>query len=666
MGLEALQLGGSMEKSEATALHTAVNDCVETAVAPNANAALQCSEPHLSFQSEMNEWFHDASSREHEAMVAMQLDYRFEPDDIRTQWWPLAELLGFTRVDYYHYRLPSSFDVDSDPSNSGIEAKDPMVHTPATLCIKLNALAIPQGRSVYDRIGDGNANNSVGMLECSISNNRLQNSAYKKNDIVDLWTSLREQLIFRKFHSMVTKECRSRSDNSKPSEKKTGKTKREKRKQSSLSEDKTDATSIGQKRKLWSSDDAGAELFFHKGKRGKGKLSGRDLNKIDTTQKSEKTSSNYAARMKAYKDYARTHPLAEEAYEREKTIVESSFEEWKFLLSTNHSLLFYGVGSKKKLLQSFSNQDMDGDVIEIDGFDNSLTIDGILQLLVDQWLDGREPTTRKNNLFHVHFEKNDPINRSNTAERITAFFPRHGDFHLVQKTVAVAKRIARQVMKTSRPITLVIHNIDGVGLCNHIAQVVLAVLVSQSRTDCGLNAIRLVASVDHVHGQLFTESQSRHKFQWLRKEVHTHRPYIDEVLEEQAMEGKYGPAKSQQAEERDPSGNDFDQEDYLAMEHESIFSVLKSLASTHAESLRQLAKLQLESDHDWVNYTDLLKQCRASRIVQADQQLRLYMGELMDHNILERDKSTSTAMASYRIPYSDDILNLIWNFKTDR
>lgn len=663
-----MQLGGSMEKSEATALHTAVDDdIVETAVAPSESVALQCSEPHLSFHSEMNEWFRDASSKEHEAMVAMQLDYRFEPDDIRTQWWPIAELLGFTRVDYYHYRLPSIFDVDPDPSNSGIEAKDPMVHTPSTLCTKLNALAIPQGRSVYDRIGDGNMNDSIGMLECSINNNRLRNSAYTKNDIVDLWASVREQLIFRKFHSMITKECRSRSDNSKPSEKKTGKTKRAKRKQSSLSEDKANAASIGQKRKLWSSEDAGAELFFHKGKRGKGKLSGRDLNKIDTTKQSEKTSINYAAKVKAYKEYARTHRLAEEAYEREKRIVESSFEEWKFLLSTNHSLLFYGVGSKKNLLKSFSKEDMDGDVVEIDGFDNSLTVDGILQLLIDQWLDGREPTTRKKNLFHVHFEKNDPINRSNTAERITPFFPRHGDFHLVQKAVAVAKRIARHVMKTSRPITLVIHNIDGVGLCNDIAQEVLAVLVSQSRTDCGLNAIRLVASVDHVHGQLFTESHSRHKFQWLRKEVHTHRPYVDEVLEEQAMEEKRGPTTSKMAtEERDPSGDTFDEEEYLTMERESIFSVLKSLASTHAESLRQLAKLQLESDHDWVNYTDLLKQCRASRIVQADQQLRLYMGELMDHNILERDKNSSSAMASYRIPYSDEILNLIWNFKTDR
>ena len=659
-----------MKPSVATALHVSDDNIVESTAALSVDVALKSSEPQLRFRSEMNEWFRDASSKECEAMTAMQLDYRFEADEFRTQWWPLAEHLGFSRIDYYNYMLPSSFDLGSDPSIGNIQTKDPLVHTPSTLCMKLNTLAIPQGRSVYDRIGDGNINNINGVLECSINNNRFRNVANKKNDIVDQWTVLREELIFRKFRTMVMKEFQSRTDGSRKVEKKCAQL--NKREQALLSKGKTVTTGVGQKRKLWSSADAGAELFFHKGKRGKGKLSGKDLTglkKFATKQKSGMTTIDYATTMKTYKECARSHQLADEACKREESLVASSFEEWKFLLSTNHSLLFYGVGSKRTLLKSFSNHDVEGDVVEIDGFDNNLTVGGILQLLIDQWLGGREPTTRKKNFFHVHFEKNDRINRGNTAERITPFFPRHGEFHLVQKAVTVAKRIARQVMKTSRPITLIIHNIDGVGLCNDIAQEVFAVLVSQSRTDCGLTAIRLVASVDQVDGQLFTESHSSHILQWLRVEVHTHRPYVEEVLEEQAIVEKRGSEQSKKklAEEKDFPENDMNEEEYLMMEHESIFSVLKSLASTHAESLRQLARLQLESENDWVSYSDLLKKCRATRIVQADQQLRLYMGELLDHNILERDKNkVASSMASYRIPYSNDILNLIWNFKTDR
>lgn len=628
------------------------------------NAALKALEPDC----EMNQWFRDASPSECEAMTALHLDYRFEADDFRTQWWPLAEPLGLTRIDFYHYRLPSRFDVGANLSAGKTEANDHLVHTPQTLCMKLNALAIPQGRSVYDRIGDGNTNDAVGILESSINANRLQNVAYMKNAIVDQWATLREVLIFRKFHSMVTKECRERTNDLK---KKVGKKKsaqRGKQQQASSSNDKSASATNGQKRKMWSSEDAGAELFFHKGKRGRGKVPGKDLKRGSKLEKSEATVIDFATTMNAYKECARSHPLTEQASKREESIVESSLEEWKFLLSTNHSLLFYGVGSKRNLLKNFANKDMEGDVIEIDGFDSTLTVDGILQLLIDQWLDGREPTIRKKNLFHVHFEKNDPVNRSNTAERITPFFPHNGDFHLVQKAVAVAKRIARQVMKTSRPITLVVNSIDGVGLGNDVAQEVLAALVSQSRTDCGLSAIRLVASIDQVDGQLLTESHSSHMLNWLRIEVHTHRPYVDEVMEEQGMAEKHGSGQSNKlSREKGLSENDMNEEEYLMMEHESIFSVLKSLASTHAESLRQLARLQLESKSDWVSYTDLLKQCRAARIVQADQQLRLYMGELLDHNILERDKNKSTSsMTSYRIPYPDEILNLIWNFKTDR
>jgi origin recognition complex subunit 2 len=704
-----------------TASHATDDDSiVGTITATSMAANRESSDPtNLSSLSTINEWFRNASPKECATMTAILLDYRFEADAFRIEWWTqYAEPLGFTRVDYYHYRLPSSFGrfccgtiTSSDnagavtgSSTSSIHTNDnAMIHTAETLCRELNTLAIPQGRSVYDRIGDGtnNSNNNrkkntsttTCMLERAIGMNRIQNVAIGKDDIVDQWTMIRETLIFRKFHTTITKECHNKSaeHQKQKSDKNTDKTKKarllpEREQQSSSSSsrngkgkvNKLSAAAKGQKQRLWMSDDAGAELFFHKGKRRKGNLPGKALatggnnNKIAAIQNLETAPPpiNYPTTMKAYKECARTHQLNEIASNREKSLIESSFEEWKFLLSTNHSLLLYGVGSKMNLLNRFSNHDIEGDVVELDGFDNNLTMDGILQLLIDQWLGGQELSIRKKHLFHVHFEKNDRTNRCNTAERIAPFFPRQGEFHIVQKAFAVAKRIARQVMKTSRPITLVIHNIDGVGLCNDIAQEVLAVLISQSRTDCGLNAIRLVASIDHINGQIFTESQSRHRLHWLRKEVHTHRPYVAEVLHEQAsLEDSHASEQSKfVAEERDYHlENDMTEEDHLLLEHESIFSVLKSLASTHAESLRQLARLQLESNQDWVNYTDLLKQCRAARIVQADQQLRLYLGELLDHNILERDKNkAASSMTSYRIPYSDEILNLIWNFKTDR
>ena len=104
----------------------------------------------------------------------------------------------------------------------------------------------------------------------------------------------------------------------------------------------------------------------------------------------------------------------EAATVHENTIISSNnFEEWKFLLLTNHSLLFWGVGSKQILLHRFVTEHLDGDICEIDGYDNVLTIESILDLLSDQWLGcigfegvGQGTSTKNNNArYHVHFDK---------------------------------------------------------------------------------------------------------------------------------------------------------------------------------------------------------------------------------------------------------------------
>jgi len=638
--------------------------------AKSKSFASSCVEQFNPSHSEMINWFRRVSPEECEGMTAMQLDYRFDSNDFRTEWSTHAEALGFAREDYYHYRLPKKFDrfygdvTNSDPRADSVQTRDVMIHTAKSLCLKLNSLAIPQGRSIFDRISDGNLNINIVVAECESAK---VNDDVRKECIDAQWAAIREQLIFRKFHATITDECQSRSINQSEKDRKIGT--KEQSQSSTVQQNALSSSARGRKRKLWSSADAGAELFFHKGKRGNGNLSERGLSGSDNATESQKRgtiSANYPTVINT--ECTSTQRLSEIAFAREQSFIELSFEDWKLLLSTNHSLLLYGVGSKKNLLNSFANHDIEGDVVEIDGLDNSLSVDGILQLLIDQWLDRQDPTVREKHLFRVQFMKNDGIDRIHNAERIAPFFPSRGDFHVVQRAVAVAKRISRQVMRTSRPITLIVHNIDGVSLCNDVAQEVLAALVSQSRTNCGLNAIRLVASVDHINGQIFTESYSRHRLNWTYKQVHTHRPYVSEVLQDQdALENHaFVKSLSETGEEKIPR-DALAEESNLLIEYESIFSVLKSLASTHAESLRQLAWLQLQSNQEWVNYTDLLKQCRTARIVQADQQLRLYLGELLDHNILERNKNkTATSSLSYRIPYSDEVLNLIWNFKSDQ
>jgi hypothetical protein len=610
----------------------------------------------------MKDWFNKVSSTECETMTAIQLDYRFEEDDFSTVWWPLhAKNIGFTKVDQVHYELPHDGATKILCTQS--ETTTTTSYNSKYICNKLNALAIPQGRSAFDRLGCTNDGINI--------NNKKE---------INRWADIREELIFRRFYEEIEKDYQQSSSNKDSSARKCSskETKRSNNNKNPI----VDGPTAGKKRKLWASSDAGAELLFQKGKKGNIKTSRRTKNNKNInnalTQQPETTTTatiDYPSLL-VYEEAARMHQLSEIASTTEESFVSNSFEDWKFLISTNHSLLFYGVGSKKNLLHRFASEGLDGDVCEIDGFDHDVTVDGILQLLIDQWLGGQGPSVRKKNLYHVHYDKNNRTKKGSITTdcfRIPPFFPHQEDIYIVQKAIAVAKNIAKIVMRTSRPVSLIIHNIDGIRLCDNRSQEVLAALVSQSRTDCGLNAIRLIASVDHINGQeLFMNSNARHRLHWLWKEVHTHRPYIAEVLQEQAalenyqcVNGEFKPIRRTEGRRDTKYDDDDDDDDDDMNQYESIFSVLKSLASTHAESLRQLARLHLDSKNEWVPYTDLLQRCRSERIVQADHQLRLYLGELLDHNILVRNNNSTSSTTSYRIPYSDKILNLIWQYKVD-
>ena len=615
----------------------------------------------------MNDWFNKVSSTECETMTAIQLDYRFEEDDFSTVWWPmLAKNTGFTKVDQVNYELLHDTNTDTDNTISACTKSEKKktskeVYNAKYICYKLNALAIPQGKSAFDRIGCTNDGINI--------NNKKE---------IKRWADIREELIFRRFYEEIEKDYfklkKSNGNDNNNCKQQSSSSSKETRRSNNINQIVDGPTTVGKKRKLWASSDAGAELLFQKGKKGNIKTrKTKNKNNALTQQPGTTASIDYPS-LQAYEEAARMHELSEIASTKEENFA-TSFEDWKFLISTNHSLLFYGVGSKRNLLHRFANDELDGDVCEIDGFDRDLTVDGLLQLLIDQWLGGDGPSIRKKNLYHVHYDKNNRTKKGSITTdcfRIPPFFPHQEDMYIVQKATAVAKNIAKIVMRTSRPVSLVIHNIDGIGLCDNRSQEVLAALVSQSRTDCGLNAIRLIASVDHINAQeLFMNSNARHRLHWLWKEVHTHRPYIAEVLQEQAVSENYqcinGELKPIRRTEgrRDTKYDDDDDDDDDLNQYESIFSVLKSLASTHAESLRQLAWLHLDSKNEWVPYTDLLQRCRSERIVQADHQLRLYLGELLDHSILVRNNNSTSSTTSYRIPYSDKILNLIWQYNVD-
>lgn len=135
------------------------------------------------------------------------------------------------------------------------------------------------------------------------------------------------------------------------------------------------------------------------------------------------------------------------------------FAKWLFVLNEGFNLLLHGLGSKRNLLQQF-HQDVlaDQTVLVVNGFFPSLTIKDVLDSIA---VDILELTTLSRNLHEV----------------VDAI-----DEELMER-------------RPEQHLFVIVHNIDGVMLRNHKAQLLLSRLAR-------IGQIHLIASMDHINAPL--------------------------------------------------------------------------------------------------------------------------------------------------------------------
>jgi origin recognition complex subunit 2 len=551
----------------------------------------------------MEEWFQNASSEECDAMLALQLDYRFEGDQFATHWWMLFRQLGFEHTGTI-YQMPKSF-----PTTPGKS------YTATQMYQLMDTFAIPQLVSSFQR---------EEIIKTS------EPKMIMTDDEAKWWKELRAKLIFRRFYSDV--EVRTTDQQQQESR---GPSRKIPKRQSKSNPRATDAISIRNKRKS-SSADSGAELYLRKtSKRIRHVKRKNNVVDIDHDDFAFPTIQEYTKAARKYN--------IEDLDTMENSYYDS-FKEWRFLAATNQSLLFYGVGSKRSLLNTFVEKELkkDGDVLVINGYDKEVSIEALLQLIVHNWLGGVDP---KNDIDDVH------LHRGRISGGIA--YPRHGNPLVVQKAIAIGQALVGLVTESLRPLYLVIHNIDGIGLRNYTAQEALAGLVFHSKTHVnGQNALRLVTSIDHVNGPLLLwDSMSCASFRWTWKQVHTYRPYIEEITESKIPDVQPKTVKRKGA----TVSTSTEQIDGVIKE--STFQVLESLAPRITQSLHELVKLQLNKRNKWVDYKEIFKRCQMEFIINTDATLRKYLKELKDHNIVESNHH------KYRVPFNNEGLKKILKFK---
>lgn len=160
---------------------------------------------------------------------------------------------------------------------------------------------------------------------------------------------------------------------------------------------------------------------------------------------------------------------------------------YQYFLDAGHSILLYGLGSKKDLLDEFARHlSSSSDVVVVDGFNPTLSLRSALTQLANDVLQLKSFTKRS----------------------------------LLDYVDAIRDALA-EIPKTT--VTIAVHNIDGPCLRPTDAQLALSRLAA-------LDQIRFVASVDHVNAPLLWDAPVYTAFGWIWIRVDTFRPYDVETF----------------------------------------------------------------------------------------------------------------------------------------
>lgn len=273
---------------------------------------------------------------------------------------------------------------------------------------------------------------------------------------------------------------------------------------------------------------------------------------------------------------------------------ERQFPQWQFELLSQYNLLFYGYGSKRKLLTKFAQTYLtDGPLIVVNGYFPSITIKDILNKLSVGALGINSPTGSIQDhvsLIMEHFQRGE-----NEYEHIY----------------------------------LLIHNIDGANIRNERAQTALSILASCPN-------IHIIASVDHINAGLLWDSIKISRFNWIWHDATTFDDYLVETSFENTL-------MVRQSELGGSRGVNY----VLASLTSNARGIFKVLAE-HQVMEMELATMEGRGDESvGLTYNAYYTKCREAFFVSNDITFRTQLTEFRDHKIIQSRRTVDGTEIMY-------------------
>ncbi|KAJ3074385.1 Origin recognition complex subunit 2 [Podochytrium sp. JEL0797] len=236
-------------------------------------------------------------------------------------------------------------------------------------------------------------------------------------------------------------------------------------------------------------------------RRGKTRANVEDYFADGTTTVASKTSNNTLASLPVLPrpDFlASLHKMPfKHAHQRNQlaALLPTHFPQWNHELSQGFNLLLFGYGSKRSLLTSFKesqNLSSHYPVLTLNGYMPSINLTHDLLAKLSTSLLQKDPAK--------------PLGSPATQIR----------------------QIAEYLSSPTRQHTavyLLINSIDGPALRTKQAQLILQSLVES----CPRDALRVVATIDHINAPLLWDRQAADRFHWVWKDATTYQEYFVET-----------------------------------------------------------------------------------------------------------------------------------------
>ncbi|KAM6948849.1 origin recognition complex subunit 2 [Aplochiton taeniatus] len=252
------------------------------------------------------------------------------------------------------------------------------------------------------------------------------------------------------------------------------------------------------------------------------------------------------------------------------------FSKWMLQLQLGFSVVVYGLGSKKVLLEEFRVSQLSQEIhLVVNGFFPSITLKSILNALTAEVLEHRG-TFR---------------NPTDQIQYITSTLRDSPDLH----------------------VYLLIHNIDGPMLRGEKTQSALGQLAS-------LPNLHLVASIDHINAPLVWDQCKQSQFNWLWWECVTFHRYSEETSYENSLLVQQTGALA------------------LSSLTHVLRSLTANARGIFRLLVEFQLKNKDNPSYTGLSFQDFYQRCREAFLVNSDLTLRTQLTEFRDHKLIRTRK----------------------------